>query len=252
MISPWRSLPDRLGHVRLAGPRPALRTAQGEYLRLHGVPAGGRRARGAYVREVADFARRRATEQGLRHWPDGRRRVAVLGRDRIAATVTVELRRLGAHVHRLRRPVADPAADLVVAVTARPPGLDRAEWLASLPMRGTAVLQGHVDGASFLLLPLALDGTEASADQVRRRRLAASPASDELGAWLAAPRPLPLAATVRALVTVRVARSAMTWASGGAEAEELRHTLTVIHPDLRETRHVVLGFDEPAACVDRA
>lgn len=252
MSSPWRPLPDRLGHVRLGGARPTLRTAQGEYLRLHRVPEGGRIARRRYLREVADFARRRVAEQRAARWPAGRCRVAVLGGDRLAAMVAAELRRLGADVHRLRRPVPEPAADLVVAVAERQPRPGIEEWLMSLPRRGTAVLAGHTDGASFLLMPLAVDGTEASADQVRRRRLAASQASEELGAWLAAPQHLGLSSAVRALVTAHVAGAAVAWAADGAEAEELRHTLTVVHPDLRQTRHVVLGFDEPAVREERA
>jgi hypothetical protein len=251
MTSPWRPLPDRLGHVRTTGPRPALRTAQGEYLRLHGVPAGGRSTRRTYLREVADFARRRAAEQYATRWPEGRRRIAVIGRTRLAAAVVAEVRRLGADVRRLRRPVADHGADLVVVLTEGRPGFGTEAWLTSLPSRGTAVLHGHADGASFLLMPLAVDGTEASADQVRRRRLAASPAADELGAWLSAPHHISLAPGVRALATARVAGAALAWAADGTEAEELRHTLTVLHPDLRETRHVVLGFDEPAVGVER-
>lgn len=246
MSTVWRPLPERLGHVRLSGPRPALRTASGEYLRLHGVPARGLRARRSYLRDVAEFARQRTEAQRAERWPEGRCRVAVLGRGRMAGSVAAQLRRLGADVRRLRRPTADPDADLLVALAEGPttPGVE--EWLTSLPRRGPAVLHGHADGESFLLMPLMVDGTEASADQVRRRRLAASPASDELTSWLDAARGVSLPAGVRALVPAHVAAAALAWAAEDAEAEAMRHTLTVVHPDLRLTRHVVLGFDEPA------
>lgn len=249
MTPRWHPLPDGLGHVRLEGPRPALRTAEGAFLRLHRLPAEGGSARRAYLRTVADFARTRADTHRREAWPEGRRRVSVLGNDRLATHLAAELARQGADVRRLRRPPARPAADrialeadLLVAVTARPPSRAVADLLARLPAHGTAVLHGHADGASFLLMPLATDALSATAEQVHRRRLAASPAAEELAHWRSAAPQVPLAPTLRALVVARTVALARSWSAGAPETD----TLTILHPDLRETRHVVLGYDEPA------
>lgn len=248
MTSAWRRLPGHLGHVRLDGPRPALRTGSGAFLRLHRVPAGGQVERRRYLSEVAEFARARAAREADVRWPQGRREVLVVGGDALARDLSRELGRLGAAVRRRATLPADgevPALVVAVNQLGARAAATRGR-LAQLPPR-SAVLQGHADGGSFVLLPLVVDGTEATLDQVRRRRVAASPAGSELDSWLdAAPRtPLPRAVTGLALA--RLVGAAQAWAREDEEVEALRRTMSVVHPDLRETRHVVLGFEEPPA-----
>ncbi|GAA2081891.1 hypothetical protein GCM10009821_23280 [Aeromicrobium halocynthiae] len=246
MKHPWRPLPDGLGHVRLEGLRPALRTDTGEFLRLHRVPDGGRLARRAYLRQVTDFARDRRGRIQAGLWPAGRRRVDVLDTDQLSRAIADQLARLGADVRRSPRSAADATADLVVAVAAHAPEPAVADRLADLPSQGTAVLHGHADGGGFLVMPLATDRDAVTPDQVRRRRLAASPAADELACWLTQGPPVQPSGTVRALVTARVVEVVRTWASEAPQLDDLRRTLHVVHPDLHQTQHVVLGFDEPA------
>lgn len=244
----WKPLPDGLGHVRLAGPRPALRTAEGEFLRLHRVPtAHSRRVERAYLREVAGFVRGQAARLHDTRWPEGRRRILVLGTGPAGRTAAVELARLGAEVQRLPQLCEACDADLVLALDCTP---DAAALLAAVPLQGTPVLLGHADGASYLLMPLALDGSEASPDQVRRRRLASSPAADEQQSWTRSRVDVQLPATVRTLAVARAVAIVRSWAEGTLDLADMRRTLHLVHPDLRETRHVVLGFDEPAAMPD--
>lgn len=246
MKRPWRSLPDGLGHVRLDGPRPALRTDTGEFLRLHRVPDGGRRARRSYLRQVADFARERRAEKHTGYWPQARRRIDVLDVDRLSRAIAHELSRLGADVREVGGIGAGQAADAVVAVAVAPPGPGVADRLIALHGAGTAVLHGHADGTGFLVLPLATDRDAVTPDQVRRRRLAASPAADELDSWLTHGPAGEPGDIVRSLVVARVVDVMRTWATGATGLDTMRRTLHVVHPDLRQTQHVVLGFDEPA------
>lgn len=291
----WLPLSGGLDHVRLDGDRPAMRTQDGRFLRLHAVPdavpddavpdavpddavpgngptgndltyhragkdrlsdhgrTAGTAARGTlerYLDRLNDVADARRRDLGAARWPEGRRRIAVVGQDALASALAEALRDAGAEVTRIE-PGTNPAThpDAVVAVLDDAPSPGLARRLDAHLARGTAVLHGHREGDHFHLLPLAVDGTEATADQVRRRRIAASPAAPELDSWLAATPPparrladLARGAIVSACLTVL-----SDWAAGAPELTEHRRTLRVLDEHLRLHTHTVLGFDEPAA-----
>lgn len=223
----------RGGHVLLGEP-PALRTPEGRFLRLHQVPDGRGRDLRRYLGRVGDVLAEREHAAAATRWPVGRRRIAVPGRDRLSRLLAAELRRSGAEV-------CTDGADLVLDVRDAPRDDDR--W----PHSATPVLRGHREGEQFHLLPLVLDGSEPTPDQVRRRRLAAAPAAPELAAWLAAPvRTRPLRAPLRAVAAARCLTVLADWAADAPEVAAHRRTLWILEPDLRAHAHTVLGFDEPA------
>ena len=100
----------------------------------------------------------------------------------------------------------------------------------------------------MLIFPLVVDGSEATPDQVNRRRLAASPAAPELSSWLASSHRDPRLLR-RATLTLTVARCLAIlddWAADDPALIEHRRLLRVVGDGLRERTHTVLGFDEPA------
>lgn len=221
----------RGGHVLLGEP-PALRAPDGRFLRLHQVPDGRGRALRRYLDRVGDVVAERERAAAATRWPPGRRRIAVPGRDRLSRLLADELRRSGAEI-------CTDDADLLLDVRDRP-------YAPGTPT-STPVLRGHREGEQLHLLPLVLDGTEATPDQVRRRRLAAAPAAPELAGWLAAPvRTRPLRAPLRAVVAARCLTVLTDWAADAPALAAHRCTLWILEPDLRAHSHVVLGFDEPA------
>lgn len=223
----------RGGHVLLGDP-PALRAPDGHFLRLHQVPDGRDRALRRYLARVDEVVAERERAAAARRWPVGRRRIDVLGRDRLSRLIAAELRRSGAEL------CAD-GADLVVDVR------DSAFAPDTRPHSATPVLRGHREGDQLHLLPLVLDGSEATPDQVRRRRLAAAPAAPELAAWLATPvRTRPMRPAMRAVAVARCLTVLADWAAGAPEVAAHRRTLWILEPDLRAHAHTVLGFDEPA------
>lgn len=274
----WRTLPGGHGEVLLAGERPALRSRTGHFLRLHQVPESGTARTRRYLLRVRRAAVAREREARSARWPREHRRVLVAGGDALARALADELARSGAVVRRvtltalrsmlldagIRRPGPampqallsgaaesgpERAADLVVDVrdaVHRPDSLLDA-LLDGLPERGTAVLRGRREGARMLLFPLAIDGTEATPDQVRRRRLAASPAAQELDRWLRDGRrkPRPLRPRAVVLTVARCLAIAEDWAAGRPVTAEHRRLLRIVDEDLREREHTVLGFDEP-------
>ncbi|PZR53741.1 hypothetical protein DNL40_06355 [Xylanimonas oleitrophica] len=245
----WRPLLGT-GEVRLTGERPALRTRGGRFLRLHDVPAPAPVARTRYLHRVRQAVLALEEAEHARRWPPGRRRVLVLGHDRLARALTAALRGAGADVRRSTARAGTAlltSVDVVVDVRDTPHRPEEDSALDPLPSTGTALLRGRREGARMLLYPLAVDGTEATADQVRRRRLAASPAASELASWLARPhRRRRLRAAAVSLTVARCLAVLEDWAAGRPAVAEHRRLLRTIGEDLRETTHTVLGFDEPA------
>lgn len=245
----WRPIPAARGEVRLSTDMPALRTGSGDFLRLHDLPGPGRLPTYRYLLRVRRAAQERDARTRSARWPKGRRRVLVLGRGRLSRALAAELARSGAELVRAggsRSLRADAVVD-VREIPQRPdPELD--ERLEQLTSSGAALLRGRREGGRMLIFPLMVDGSEATPDQVSRRRLAASPAAPELSSWLASghrdPRPLR-----RATSTLTVARCLAIledWASGDPAVSEHRRLLCVIGDGPRERTHTVLGFDEPA------
>lgn len=246
----WRPLPAARGEVRLSTDMPALRTGSGDFLRLHDLPDPGRVPTYRYLLRVRRAALERDQRARASRWPEGRRSVLVLGRGRLSRALAAELTRSGAEVIRddggRRSSRADAVVD-VCEVPQRPdPGLG--ERLEQLARDGTVLLRGRREGGRMLIFPLIVDGSEATPDQVSRRRLAASPAAPELSSWLASghrdPRPLR-----RATLTLTVARCLAIledWAAGDPALAEHRRLLRVVGDGPRERTHTVLGFDEPS------
>lgn len=245
----WRPIPAARGEVRLSTDMPALRTGSGDFLRLHDLPGPGRLPTYRYLLRVRRAAMERDARTRASRWPEDRRRVLVLGRGRLSRVLAAELARSGAEVVRADCSRRHPHADAVVDVREIPqrPDAELGERLEQLTSSGAALLRGRREGGRMLIFPLMIDGSEATPDQVSRRRLAASPAAPELSSWLASghrdPRPLH-----RATSTLTVARCLAIledWASGDPAVSEHRRLLRVIGDGPRERTHTVLGFDEP-------
>ena len=246
----WRPLPAARGEVRLSTDMPALRTGSGDFLRLHDLPGPGRVPTYRYLLRVRRAALERDRRALASRWPEGRRRVLVLGRGRLGRALAAELARSGAEVVRDDGARTPPHTDAVVDVREVPQRRDAEldERLGRLLAGGAVLLCGRREGGRMLIFPLVVDGSEATPDQVSRRRLAASPAAPELSSWLASghrdPRPLR-----RATLTLTVARCLAIledWAADDPALVEHRRLLRVVGDGLRERTHTVLGFDEPA------
>ena len=243
----WRPLPAARGEVRLSTDMPALRTGSGDFLRLHDLPGPGRLSTYRYLLRVRRAALERDRRARASRWPEGRRSVLVLGRGRLSRALATELARSGAEV--IRDDGAPPRTDAVVDVREVPQRPDPNERLEHLITGETVLLRGRREGSRMLIFPLVVDGSEATPDQVSRRRLAASPAAPELHSWLASghrdPRPLR-----RATLTLTVARCLAIledWAADDPALAEHRRLLHIVGDGLRERTHTVLGFDEPAS-----
>ncbi|MEU4450968.1 hypothetical protein AB0F44_06540 [Nocardioides sp. NPDC023903] len=245
----WRPLPAARGEVRLSTDMPALRTGSGDFLRLHDLPGPGRLSTYRYLLRVRRAALERDQRARASRWPESRRSVLVVGRGRLSRALAAELARSGAEV--IRDDGAPPRADAIVDVCEVPqrPDPEPDERLEHLATGGAVLLRGRREGGRMLIFPLVVDGSEATPDQVNRRRLAASPAAPELHSWLASghrdPRPLR-----RATLTLTVARCLAIledWAADDPALAEHRRLLRVVGDGLRERTHTVLGFDEPAS-----
>ncbi|MER7300014.1 hypothetical protein ABTX24_10200 [Nocardioides sp. NPDC127514] len=246
----WRPLPAARGEVRVSTDMPALRTGSGDFLRLHDLPGPGRVPTYRYLLRVRRAALERDRRALASRWPEGRRRLLVLGRGRLGRALAAELARSGAEVVRDDGARTPPHTDAVVDVREVPQRRDAEldERLEHLLADGAVLLRGRREGGRMLIFPLVVDGSEATPDQVARRRLAASPAAPELSSWLASghrdPRPLR-----RATLTLTVARCLAIledWAADDPALVEHRRLLRVVGDGLRERTHTVLGFDEPA------
>lgn len=246
----WRPLPAARGEVRLSADMPALRTGSGDFLRLHDLPRPGRLPTYRYLLRVRRAALERDERSRASRWPEGRRSVLVLGRDRLSRTLAAELARSGAEVVRDDGSRTPPRTDAVVdvrEVSQRPdPELD--ERLEHLTTGATVLLRGRREGGRMLIFPLVVDGSEATPDQVNRRRLAASPAAPELSSWLASGHrdPRPLRRSTQTLTVARCLAILEDWALDDPALAEHRRVLRIVGDGLRERTHTVLGFDEPA------
>lgn len=244
----WRPLPAARGEVRLSPDMPALRTSSGGFLRLHDLPGPGRVSTYRYLLRVRRAALEREKRVRASRWPEGRRSVLVVGRDRLSRALAAELARSGADVRRDAGSGQTPRADAVVDVREAPQRSEPDERPGQLISGGTVLLHGRREGSRMLIFPLLVDGSEATPDQVSRRRLAASPAAAELSSWLSSSRrdPRPLARATLTLTVARCLSILEDWAAEDPAVAEHRRLLRVIGDGLRERTHTVLGFDEPA------
>ncbi|MFW5418733.1 hypothetical protein J0910_19145 [Nocardiopsis sp. CNT-189] len=252
-----------------------VRTASGRFLRLQnpppgligalagapeaGTPAGGEAAR-AYAERLAAETAEREDGDAERRWPSARRNTALVGRGAVADALADALAGWGAAPARFPGGAELPAAggehpwDLVIAYADSP--AERAGWdlLDTLPGRGTAWLRGYREGEVCFVDPVCVSPGDPAAEQVRRRRLAASPAPRGLDAWQrasAAPAgELPLPA--RTLLAARILTVALAWARQADTLDGYRGTLWRFAAATGEiSEHPVLGYDAPPPLAER-
>lgn len=228
-----------------------VRTRSGRFLRLEDPPAGladalaGGRAGDSAASEYADRLRTELAARECRdadeRWPAERRGVRLIGAGETVDALTKALP--GCAIDgRAPRP------QLVIAVAETP--RERAHWaeLDTYPARGVAWLRAYREGATCFVDPIAVTTDDPGSEQVRRRRLAASPVPRELAAWqrtvASAAAPLPVAA--RTLLLARVLTVALAWAQDAPALEAYRRTLWRLGTSsMTITEHSLLGYDEP-------
>ncbi|GAA4663717.1 hypothetical protein GCM10023347_14510 [Streptomyces chumphonensis] len=255
--------------VAVPGGGPALRTADGEFLRISTGQADpdhllarltGRAASAsdadALDRLVAAFADAGyLTEAGDEHghepppWPRHHRDVQLLGAPALTGPLAACLAAAGAAPRTV--PPAEVGAGRPAAVVwcldgPVPPGLwDEAD---QLPDRGTAWLRCHREGHQLWIEPPACGPGDVSAAHVRSRRLAATPAHRELAAYWAGHRtagaPVTLGPAAAAFVAALLAADLTHWATDAAPRPgALPVTRRLRRVDLRDltvTQHAVL------------
>ncbi|MDA0565225.1 hypothetical protein LG943_12990 [Streptomonospora sp. S1-112] len=262
-----------------------VRTSAGAFLRLQHPPAGladaltgapaGDDESGAYAAKLtAEMAAREAAD-AERRWPAARRNVGLVGEGALIEALADALTGWGVAPARfpdgaalLAAPGADPAGgdlpdaaagdrpgaappwDLVIAYADTPAA--RAGWdaLDSLPGHGAAWLRAYREGQVCFVDPISLSTDDPTAEQVRRRRLAASTVPRELDAWQRAAagsaEELPTAA--RTLVAARILTVALAWAQRADTLETYRGTLwKLVAATGTLSEHPVLAYDPPPA-----
>lgn len=140
------------------------------------------------------------------------------------------------------------SAGLVLYIAAAPHERDA---LDHLPAAGTAVLRCYREGELIFVDPLAVEPQDPTGAQVRRRRLAASPAASELRAWLesaaAAAGPAGIPAAAMTILAARLLTTIAAWQRDAPALLTLRRTLWRLDTaTLLASEHPVLAFPEPA------
>ncbi|MFF9340410.1 MULTISPECIES: hypothetical protein [unclassified Streptomyces] len=257
----------------------AVRTADGEFLRVHTGDADGnalrsRLAGAAATRADAGVDRlvsafdaagyltgsgRRTAEGGAFDaapaWPAERRDVLLLGDPALTGPLARQLRAAGASP----RPgtPGDTTARLDAAAVVWcldgpvPDGLwDEAD---RLPERGTAWLRCHREGWQAYLEPVAAAPGDVTSAHVRARRLAVTPAHRELAAYWRGPRtrgvPVPLTTPAAGLLAALLADDLARWATDVPDTGELPARRRLRRVDLRTltvTEHPVLPVPDVA------
>ncbi|WP_304454809.1 hypothetical protein [Nocardiopsis sp. YSL2] len=264
-----------------------VRTSSGRFLRLVSPPPGLLDVLGgasAGDGEAASYAEAlRATmssheeEDAQCRWPRPRREVALVGRNPLVDAVAEALADCGARLTRHTDGEAllaatdgaiggdrgDQGADgpraegpwpwgLVVAYADSP--AERVGWdrLDALPGQGVAWLRAYREGENCFVDPICLTGDDPGAEQVYRRRLAASFVPRELDTWRrAAVADTPPSPAARTLLTSRLLTMALAWAQESDTLEHHRGTLWKLVPATGTvSEHPVLSYDPPPA-IDR-
>ncbi|MDA2806058.1 hypothetical protein [Nocardiopsis suaedae] len=250
----------------------AVRTSSGRFLRLQnpapgligaltGEPGedtgGGDGAAGAaYAERLAAEMAARETDDAERRWPGGRRDVALVGQGAPVDALAGALAEWGLSAARFPAAAdlpADRAWDLVIAYADAP--RERAGWdaLDGLPERGAAWLRAYREGGVCFVDPIAVSAEDPTAEQVRRRRLAASPVPGDLDAWqrgaaASSDAPEPLSSAASTLLAGRMLTVALAWAQRTDALEGYRGTLfKFVSANGALTEHPVLAYDAPPA-----
>lgn len=176
----------------------------------------------------------------------GREHVTICAPDQLAGTLKQVLGAAGVAVDRAGEAAAGHPRGLLLHV---PNAAAERRRFEHLPAAGTAVLRCYQEGELVLVDPLATGPQDPSASQVLRRRLAASPASAELTAWLDTPAAtgFEVQGVAWTLVEARLLTMIRAWQSGSPALAALRRTLWRLDTrTLVATCHPVLPFPEPA------
>ena len=262
-------LPGAAGHlVVVADEGLTVRTPSGELLRLQNPPYGtlaalteptlaGKEVH-AYLRALTDELAKRSAVLAERRWPVGRQSVLLVGAGPIVDELAAALRAWGCSV------TAAPTLD---AALGNPRGVDsrgdapllvisyadsareRVAWqFAEAHLReGVAWLRAYREGELCFVDPLSLEEGDAGAEQVTRRRIAASLDPSCMLAWTTIapggghPDPYSRAMTVSRILTV-----ALAWARQDDALKSYRRTLWKLVPHTGVvTEQVVLGHEPP-------
>ncbi|GAA1456735.1 hypothetical protein NE857_18015 [Nocardiopsis exhalans] len=259
-----------------------VRTSSGRFLRLVSPPddlpdvlggassADGKTA--AYAEALRAKVSAREEEDAQHRWPGPRREVALIGTGPLVDAVAEALTGWGAAVTRHTdgdalldsidgaaasdrpdsgtaglRGEGTPPWGLVIAYADSP--AERLGWdrLDALPGQGVAWLRAYREGENCFVDPLSLDGDDPGAEQVYRRRLAASFVPRELDTWRrAAVACAPPSAAAHTLMTGRLLTLALAWAQGADALEGYRGTLWKLVPATGTiSEHPVLAYDPP-------
>ncbi|MGW5877227.1 hypothetical protein ACWFMI_11855 [Nocardiopsis terrae] len=281
-------VPGTGAHVIVdSGGAGVVRTSSGRFLRLVSPPpglldalggvSGGDGEASAYAETLRVKMSTLEEEDARRRWPSPQREVALVGGGPPLDAVAEALTGWGAVVTRHTGGEAllasvDGAADdehrgsgttgprredawpwgLVVAYADSP--AERTGWdrLDELPGRGVAWLRAYREGENCFVDPICLDGDDPGAEQVYRRRLAASFVPRELDTWRhAAVAAEPPSAAAQVLVTGRLLTLALAWAQGSDALVGYRGTLwKLVAATGTISEHPVLAYDPPSS-VDR-
>jgi hypothetical protein len=281
-------VPGTGAHVIVdSGGSGVVRTSSGRFLSLVSPPPGlldvlgGASEGDGDAAAYAEMLRARMSaleEEDAQHrWPGPRREVALVGGGPIIDAVADALTGWGAAVTRhtdgeallasMGGAIDDDGGDsgtagppeegvrpwgLVVAYADSP--AERLGWdrLDALPSRGVAWLRAYREGANCFVDPICLDGGDPGAEQVYRRRLAASFVPRELDTWRrAAVAAAPPSAAAHTLMTSRLLTLALAWAQGSKALGSYRGTLWKLVPATGAiSEHPVLAYDPPSP-VDR-
>ncbi|MDA2811904.1 hypothetical protein O4J56_14770 [Nocardiopsis sp. RSe5-2] len=261
----------------------AVRTSSGRFLRLQnpapglvraltGAPEedaggagegedGGDTGGAAYAHRLAAEMASREADDAERRWPAERRNVALIGHGAPVDALADALDGWGLSATRFPDAAdlpADQGWDLVIGYADSP--RERAGWdtLDTLPERGTAWLRAYREGTVCFVDPIAVSTDDPTAEQVRRRRLAASPVPGELDAWqrgaAASPRaPEPLSPAASTLLTGRMLTVALAWAQRSDTLEGYRSMLFMfVAATGALSEHPVLAYDAPSAIAGAA
>ncbi|GAA1907194.1 hypothetical protein GCM10009716_16360 [Streptomyces sodiiphilus] len=251
--------------VRVPGEGLAVRTAEGEFLRVRTgeVPeedlldrlTGGGVGTPGTGRLLEAFEAAGYTGPAAPPWPRHLRRVHVLGAPALTRPLTGYLRAAGADPvptapGRVTAPDADSSVPRPAAVVwcldgPVPDGLwDHAD---RLPGHGIAWLRCHREGCHAWLEPLAAGPGDVTSRHVRARRLAATPAHRELAAYWNGHRVggphSPGSAASAGLIAALLAADLTAWATGTEQPGALpanRRLRRIDVRTLRVTEHPVL------------
>lgn len=270
--SPVLPLPETHAHV-LSAPdgSTVLRLSSGRFLRVQAPPPGllpaladdaqGTHETAEYVQVLRDTITTRETADAETRWPSQRRVVGLTGEAKVMDDVAHALQEWGveprrfATAHQLledrQRRLQSAGTDFSLVISYADAPRDRVDWqrLDELPTSGCAWLRAYREGQICFIDPLSINGEDPNSEQVRRRRLAATPTPGLFTTWHDAVAPAePLTTAAQVLVSARLLTTALAWAQTEQTLGRLRSTLWKLVPATGQiSEHTVIGYDAPYA-----